>query len=64
MVKPKGIRAPGLPGYKTGANGYSGISVYLTTVSTAKTEISTILEVEVDQGIKETISESILVTVT
>lgn len=64
MVKPKGIRSPGLPGYKTGADGYSGISVYLTATFTGKTEISTDLEVEVDQGIKQTISESVLVTIT
>ena len=65
MVKPKLIR-PGLGiGYKTGADGYTGISVYLTTISTAKNEISETVEVNnpIAPG-AQTISESVIVTVT
>lgn len=65
-MKPKAIRR--LPigrGYKTGADGYTGISVYLTTVSAAKNNISESVEVNNPTTIQtETISESVLVTVT
>lgn len=65
MVKPKGIRSPGLPGYKTGVNGYTGITVYLTTVSTAKNEISEHVEVNNPTcNPTNTISESVIVSVT
>jgi len=64
MVKPKGIRTPGLKGYKTGADGFTGVSVTLTTVSTAKNEISEEVKVEVDQGLKQTITESVIVSIT
>lgn len=64
-MKPKGIRTPGLAGYKTGADGYSGISVFLTSVSTTKTEISE--SVEVNNPISnpiQTITETVLVSIT
>jgi len=65
MVKPKGIRSPGLKGYKAGADGYTGISVYLTTVSTAKNEISETPEVNnPTDNPTESISESVEVSVT
>ena len=64
-MKPKTIR-PGLGrGYKTGSNGYTGISVYLTTVSTAKNEISE--SVEVNNPLAnptQAIIESVLVSIT
>jgi len=64
-MKPKSVRPRGLGlGYKAGADGYTGVSVYLTTVSTAKNEISEEVEVKVDKGIKQTISESVIVTIT
>lgn len=63
-MKPKGIPRR-LKSFKTGADGYSGISVYLTTISTAKTNISE--SVEVNNPLSnptQIISESVLVTVT
>jgi len=65
-MKPKSIRPPGLgKGYKTGANGYTGISVYLTTVSTAKNNISATVEVNNPTANPiNTISDSVLVTIT
>jgi len=63
-MKPKGIPRR-LKGFKTGADGYTGISVYLTTISTAKNEISEFVEVNNPLGNPiQTISESVLVTIT
>jgi len=65
-MKPKAVRPRGLGlGYKSGANGYTGISVYLTAVSTAKNEISE--SVEVNNPLSnpiQTINESVVVTIT
>jgi len=63
-MKPKGIPKR-LKGFKTGANGYTGISTYLTTVSTAKNQISE--SVEVNNPLAnptQTISETVLVSIT
>jgi len=65
-MKPKAVRPRGLGlGYKAGADGYTGISVYLTTISTAKNEISE--SVEVNNPLSnptQTISETVLVSIT
>jgi len=63
-MKPKGIPRR-LKGFKTGVDGYSGISVYLTTLTTSKTYISE--SVEVNNPLSnptQVISESVLVTIT
>jgi len=65
-MKPKAVRPRGLGlGYKTGADGYTGISVYLTTISTAKNEISE--SVEVNNPLlnpTQAITETVLVSIT
>jgi len=64
MMKPKGIPRR-LKGFKAGADGYTGISIYLTTISTAKNEISEIVEVNNPlSNPTQTISESVLVNIT
>jgi len=63
-MKPKGIPRR-LKGFKTGADGYSGISVYLTTITTSRTKISE--SVEVNNPLSnpiQTITEEVLVTIT
>ena len=63
-MKPKGIPRR-LKGFKTGADGYTGISTFLTTVSTAKNEISETVEVNnPTMNPTQAITESILVTIT
>jgi len=63
-MKPKGIPRR-LKGFKTGADGYSGISVYLTTITQIKTQISETVEVNnpLSNPI-QTITEEVLVTIT
>jgi len=64
-MKPKAMRTGLGRGYKTGTNGYTGISVYLTTISTAKNDITE--EVEVNNPLSnpiQTISETVLVSIT
>jgi len=64
-MKPKSIRYGLGRGYKTGADGFTGISVYLTTVSTAKNNISETVEVNnPTANPTQTISEIVEVTIT
>jgi len=63
VVKPKTIRTLGR--YKTGADGFSGISVSLTAITTAKIGISETVEVNnPTANPTETVSESVIVTIT
>jgi len=63
-MKPKGIPRR-LKGFKSGVDGFSGVGVYLTTLTTAKTEISETVEVNNPlANPSQTISETVLVTVT
>jgi len=64
-MRPKGIKNTGMKGYKTGVNGYSGISVFLTATTQTKTVISE--SVEVNNPLSnptQTITESVLVSIT
>jgi len=64
-MKPKTMRTGLGRGYKTGANGYTGISVWLTTISTAKNEISESVEVNnPTSNPTQAISDSVLVSIT
>jgi len=65
-MKPKAVRPRGLGlGYKTGADGYSGVSTFITTRSTAKTEISEFVEVNNPiSNPNQTISETVEVSIT
>jgi len=64
-MKPKSMRTGLGRGYRTGANGYTGISVYLTTVSTALNEISESVEVNnPTSNPTQAISETVLVSIT
>jgi len=63
-MKPKGIPRR-LKGFKAGPDGYTGISVFLTTISTAKNEISETVEVNNPlANPTQTITESVLVNIT
>lgn len=64
-MKPKALRRiPIGRGYKTGVDGYTGISVYLTTVSTAKNNITEYAEVNNPTAHNtQTISEIVEVTI-
>ena len=63
-MKPKGIPRR-LKGFRSGVNGYSGVSKYITTITTARLRISE--SVEVNNPLSnptQTITESVAVVVT
>ena len=64
-MKPKSMRTGLGRGYKTGTNGYSGVSTYITTRSTARNWITETVEVNNPlSNPTQTITESVLVSIT
>jgi len=64
MMKPKGIRKPGIGSHKP-SHGYSGIAIdILSSITVTQTRIEETVEVTTPTEPTETISESVVVAVT